>query len=175
MVEWIAKTAYREATEAAARRVGDGSAPQSNAEATSLWYVLMNKKPVLISLYEKEKAQGGDKVAHLLSQDFTLERWKKAASKNALALRAKQRFLLCTTFFILGGDYEAALQIVVDSMRDPILGVLTCRMLLLQRPDDPTLEGLLKNLYQEHFVDRGKRFGDPYLESIGLWGQKRYV
>jgi hypothetical protein len=51
----------------------------SKAEATSLWYILMNKKSILINLYEQEKGQGGDKVAQMLSQDFTVDRWKKAA------------------------------------------------------------------------------------------------
>lgn len=40
-----------------------GQAIQSQAEQTSLWYLLINKKNVLISLFEKEKASGGDKVA----------------------------------------------------------------------------------------------------------------
>jgi hypothetical protein len=47
----------------------------------------MNKKNVLINLYEKEKASGGDKVAQMLSQDFSTDRWKKAAQKNAMVLR----------------------------------------------------------------------------------------
>ena len=61
----------------------------SCAEATSLWYILMNKKERLIGLYEKERASGGDKVAQILSQDFTAERWRKAALKNAMALKTK--------------------------------------------------------------------------------------
>ena len=46
----------------------------------------MNKKQVLISLFEKEKATGGDKVATMLAKDFTVDRWKQAARKNAAVL-----------------------------------------------------------------------------------------
>jgi hypothetical protein len=72
----------------------------------------MNKKQILINLFEKEKQTGGDKVAIMLGQDFSLDRWKKAAFKNAMVLRTKQRFLLCATFFILGGDLPSALQVM---------------------------------------------------------------
>ena len=89
MVEWIAKAAYRIAGQAQMKSTGVGTAPTSKAEATSLWYLLMNKKSMLISLYEKEKGTGGDKVASMLAQDFTAERWKKAALKNAGVLRSK--------------------------------------------------------------------------------------
>jgi hypothetical protein len=67
MVEWIAKAAFRIAGEAQMANTGVGSAPISKAEATSLWYLLMNKKSMLISLFEKEKATGGDKVASMLA------------------------------------------------------------------------------------------------------------
>ena len=88
---------------------GVGTTPISKAEATSLWYLLMNKKSMLISLYEKEKHTGGDKVASMLAQDFSVDRWKKAALKNAGVLRAKQRYLLCITFLLLANDVLAAL------------------------------------------------------------------
>jgi hypothetical protein len=40
----------------------------------------------LINLFDKEKSTGGDKVATMLSKDFTLDRWKKAARGNAAVL-----------------------------------------------------------------------------------------
>jgi len=49
------------------RNVGDGKNIISKAEATSLWYILLNKKSSLINLYEKETSSGGDKVATMLS------------------------------------------------------------------------------------------------------------
>jgi hypothetical protein len=70
-VEWISKVAFRIATDQSVQSAGDGKQPVSRAEATSLWYILLNKKGALISLYEKELGTGGDKVAQMLSQDFS--------------------------------------------------------------------------------------------------------
>ena len=174
VVEWVAKVAYKNAQENMSQKIGTGATATCLAEATSLWYVIINKVPVLRNLYSKEKGEG-EKVAELLGRDFTNERWSKAAIKNAWALRKKHRYLLAATFSIIGGDFDLALQIIVDLMEDPILAILTCRCLLIQKPEDTSLNTLLNNLYQEHFVDRGRQFGDIYLESIGLWGQKKYV
>jgi len=175
VADWISKVAYKIAAAEASRKLGDGSKAQSKAEATSLWYILINKKSVLINLYEKEQAQGGDKVAQLLSQDYTVERQQKIACKNALKLRGLQRYLLCASLFILGNDLKSALQVIVASMKDPMLAIVTCRLLQLQRPNDATIQEELDKLYQEHFVERGKLYGDLYLQSMGLWGQKKYV
>jgi hypothetical protein len=44
MVEWIAKASYRIAGEEQLASTAKGTTPPSKAEATSLWYLLMNKK-----------------------------------------------------------------------------------------------------------------------------------
>lgn len=95
------------------KKIGTGATATCLAESTSLWYVLINKVPVLRNLYNKEKGEG-EKVAELLGRDFTNERWSKAAVKNAWALRKKHRYLLAATFSIIGGEYDLALQIIVD-------------------------------------------------------------
>lgn len=137
--------------------------------------MLLNKKQALIELYEQERGQGGDKVAQMLSQDFTQQRWKTAAAKNALVLRQKQRYLLSATFFILANDLHGALEIVKESMKDPILAVLVCRMLMLQQPTNAQLQTFLDAIYDEHFIQRGKEFNDNYLISLGHWGKKEYI
>ena len=86
--------------------------PPSKAEATSLWYILINKKQKLIQLYEQEKATGGGPIAGLLSQDFTTEKARKVANKNAFAVRQKGKYEMCATLFILGGDIQGALSVI---------------------------------------------------------------
>lgn len=44
-------------------------------------------------------------------EDFTEERWKKAALKNAFILMSKQRFQHAAAFFLLGGSIKDALQV----------------------------------------------------------------
>ena len=175
MVEWIAKVAYKIATEQSQKNIGGVAGPISKAEATSLWYILMNKKTMLINLYEKEISTGGDKVAGMLNRDFTVDRWRKAALKNAMVLRQKQRFLLSATFLILGDDIPGALQVIKQGMADPILAILICRMLILQQPSNAEIPKYLDGLYEEYFIARGRRFRDVNLISIGLWNQKKYV
>jgi hypothetical protein len=63
IVEWISKVAYKIAGDQNVKSASDGQSQYSKAEATSLWYILINKKSLLINLYEKEKSTGGDKVA----------------------------------------------------------------------------------------------------------------
>tara|TARA_B110000285_G_C14872103_1_gene489714 strand:- start:84 stop:368 length:285 start_codon:yes stop_codon:yes gene_type:complete len=94
----------------------------------------MNKKQFLITLFEKEKATGGDKVATMLSQDFTVARWKQAARKNAAVLQSKHRYMMAATLLILGDDVPNALQLMKQKkfLGDPLMAILTCRMLCLQ-------------------------------------------
>jgi hypothetical protein len=47
----------------------------------------MNKKQILINLFEKEKQTGGDKVAILLAQDFSDPKQKTKVLKNAMVLK----------------------------------------------------------------------------------------
>ena len=78
IIESVAKTAYKSSD------IDDG---KGWAHKTALWYILINKKNILWSLF---KAEQENKVYDLLSNDFTQDRWKKAADKNAMALLAKK-------------------------------------------------------------------------------------
>jgi hypothetical protein len=132
IVDWIGKVAFREITEKLKNALPGDTSSQSKAEAASLWCILQNKKQYLIKLYEQEKGTGGaDKIATLLGQDFSNPKWKTTATKNAMVLRQKQRYLLCTTFFILANDIKSAIQIMKFNMKDPMLAILTCRMMML--------------------------------------------
>ena len=111
----------------------------------------------------------------MLSQDFTAARWKTAATKNAMVLRQKQRYLLSATFFLLADDYTGALQILRRSMNDPQLAILALRLMQLQQPNNTKLQDYIDEVYDEDFIQRGKNLGDNYLVSIGYWGKKQYV
>jgi len=62
-----------------------------------------------------------------------------------------------------------------QNMDDPLLAITTCRMLLLQKPDNEELKTILNKTYDDFFIQRGIDHGDSYLTSIGLWGQQKYV
>ena len=50
-------------------------------------------------------------MSTFFSNDFTQERWRKAALKNAYALLGKQRFEHAAAFFILGNALWDAVQV----------------------------------------------------------------
>ena len=59
----------------------------------------MSKVSLLASLYKLAKE---NKIHELLTRNFSEDRWKTAALKNAHVLKSKQRFELSAAFFILG-------------------------------------------------------------------------
>ena len=130
-------------------------------------------------LYENEKGSGGDKVAQLLSQDFSLDKNKKTALKNATKLLTLKRFEFAAAFFLLGENLKTCLQIIVKNLNDPILAVLVCRMMMLQWDKTPEKAKMaraeLDTIYEQHFLNRGKLEGDVYLTAIGLWGTQKYI
>lgn len=52
-------------------------------------------------------------MSTFFSNDFTQERWRKAALKNAYALLGKQRFEHAAAFFILGNALWDAVQVKI--------------------------------------------------------------
>ncbi|CAK4130166.1 unnamed protein product [Aphanomyces euteiches] len=58
----------------------------------ALYYVLLGKTKLLSGLFRVAKEL---KIAELLANDFTEERWKSAAIKNAFVLKSKQRLRGC--------------------------------------------------------------------------------
>lgn len=79
IIEWVAKNAYKSVSDV------DGGA--NRAHKTALWYILINKKNILCNLY---KAEQENKICDLLSNDFTQDRWMKAADRNAIAWISKK-------------------------------------------------------------------------------------
>jgi hypothetical protein len=99
MVEKVAKVEYKLA--------GDDFNKGSRAEKAALWYILINKKNMLIALYKQEPAQ--KRILDFLLSDFSNPKNKTTASKNALALMSKKNYLLSCAFFLLAGNLKDAL------------------------------------------------------------------
>lgn len=117
------------------------------------------------------------KVYELLLNDFTQPKWKTTAGKNAMVLVSKKRNLLACAFFLLAGNIKDALFVAIDKMKDAVLGLLIARLAEKDEPfDQPKKEETkAEMLYREHFIERGRRLGDPYLQNIGHWQRKEYI
>lgn len=102
-----------------------------------------------------------------LSNDFTNERWKSAAEKNAFVLRGKKDYIMAAAFFVLGDKFKDAVDVVVNDLEDIQLGILMCRLkenIFSKNIDE---KPILKNLITSYFIEKGSAIKDPWLASIG--------
>lgn len=100
LVEKVAKAEYKVAGSS------DDFGKGSRAERTAPWYIMINKKNILMTLYKAEPAY--KKVYELLLNDFTDPRWKTAAEKNAMILMSKKNYMLSIAFFLLANNLKNA-------------------------------------------------------------------
>lgn len=119
LVEKVAKAEYKIA--------GDDFGKASKAEKTAPWYIMLNKKNILMTLYKAEPAN--KKIYELLMNDFTDQRWKTAAEKNAMVLMSRKNYLLTIAFFLLAGNVKSAVQVAISRLNDPVMAVLICRIM----------------------------------------------
>ena len=110
LVESLAKTAF-----------------QKNQEPldAALFYLAMKKKSLVWGLYRSIR---DEKMTQFFKNDFSEERWRKAALKNAFALLGKQRFLHAAAFFLLSGSLKDAVEIIISKLNDIQLAMLIGRL-----------------------------------------------
>ncbi len=133
----------------------------------SLWYILLGKKNVLASLYRN--TMQGQKVFEFLGHDFTQDRWKKAAGRNAYQLFSQKKYMLCAAFYLLGGEVNEATQVAITHLHDLQLAVTICRLV------EGEGSGELKRIYQEYYIEKGLMYKDPWMTLMGRWLSGEYV
>ena len=129
-----------------------------------------------------DRTVGDSRMTRFFGQDFTTERWKKAALKNAFALLSKQRFIHAAAFFLLGDKLWDACEVCVSRLGDLQLALVVTR--LYEGDGGPVYERLLKQsvLGISEFGDSGEFRGgrsvrvyrgepnpNPFLRSIACW------
>uniref|UniRef100_A0A915I9Y3 RAVE complex protein Rav1 C-terminal domain-containing protein n=1 Tax=Romanomermis culicivorax TaxID=13658 RepID=A0A915I9Y3_ROMCU len=91
----------------------------------AVYYLAMKKKNVIMHLYRSAR---DNKMMDFFANDFTQDKWKKAALKNAFVLMGKQRFEHAVAFFLLGNAFEDALQVCVNNLNDLQLALVIVRL-----------------------------------------------
>jgi hypothetical protein len=91
----------------------------------AIFYLAMKKKTLVWGLYRSKR---DEKMALFFSNDFTEDRWRKAALKNAYALLGKQRFEHAVAFFLLAGSLKDALEVCLAKLKDIQLALLIARL-----------------------------------------------
>lgn len=102
-----------------------------NPISCALLYLALGKKKLWISMWktahenpEKEKMVSFLKKAG----DFSEERWRIAAAKNAFALLGKQRFKFAAAFFLLAGNVDDGISVCKKQMNDIQLALVISRL-----------------------------------------------
>ena len=155
--------------------------------ACSLFYFALGKVRLVHGLWKQAVWHKENNVMlRFLSNDFSTDRWKTAALKNAYALLGKQRFgelsnvLLqfrdynkrvieyAAAFFLLGGGLKDAVNICIKYLDDFQLAIALCRV-LEQGEERPILFDVLNNVVVPLAFQKGNR----WLASWAFWNLNR--
>lgn len=98
--------------------------------------------------------------------DFTEDRWSKAAQKNAFALLGKQRFQHAAAFFLLAGRTRDALEVILNNLQDIQLALLIARLYETEEVNAVT------NILNREIL--AKPHTDPFYRSMAHWLLKDY-
>ena len=104
-------------------------------------------------------------MRQFFANDFTQDRWRKAALKNAYSLLSKQRFEHAAAFFLLGGKLWDAVDVCMCRLNDIQLAMVLTR---LYEGDN----GLCyKRVLKEHVlgVVADSSCQDPFLRTMAFW------
>lgn len=143
----------------------------------ALYYIAMKKKSLVWGLYRSRR---DDKMTAFFANNFSEDRWRKAALKNAFALLGKQRFEHAVAFFLLANALNDAIEVCLTKLEDLQLALLITR--LYEGEHDATPPSYKKLLYEEvlgcdsngNNQDISRAHPDPFLRSMALWLLKDY-
>ncbi|KAJ8247851.1 hypothetical protein GJAV_G00251230 [Gymnothorax javanicus] len=143
----------------------------------ALFYLAMKKKAVLWGLF---RSQHDEKMTQFFSHNFSEDRWRKAALKNAFSLLGKQRFEQSAGFFLLAGSLKDAIEVCLEKMEDIQLAMIVARLYESDYETSATCKGILHEKVLGCNKDGSgfsctKLHPDPFLRSIAFWIMKDYT
>ncbi|KAJ1899149.1 regulator of (H+)-ATPase in vacuolar membrane [Kickxella alabastrina] len=144
--------------------VTDGRDPSRCA----IFYLALRKQRLLHGLWRTAHGHPDHgKMVTFMSHDFSEQRWKTAAAKNAYVLLSRQRYLDSATFFLLSDKLADAATICVTQLKDVQLAITICRC--YEGDNGP----VLKDILWKHVLPDAFRRQDRWLASMvfGLIGK----
>ncbi|KAL7406833.1 hypothetical protein ABVT39_027114 [Epinephelus coioides] len=143
----------------------------------ALFYLAMKKKAVLWGLF---RSQHDEKMTQFFKNNFSEDRWRKAALKNAFSLLGKQRFEQSAAFFLLAGSLKDAIEVLMEKMEDIQLAMIVARLYEADFENSSTCQGLLHEKVLGCNRDGSgyhcsRLHPDPFLRSIAYWIMKDYT
>ncbi|XP_062369451.1 dmX-like protein 1 isoform X5 [Cinclus cinclus] len=136
----------------------------------AIFYLAMRKKAVIWGLYRSQK---DTKMTQFFGNNFTEDRWRKAALKNAFSLLGKQRFEHSAAFFLLAGHLRDAVEVCLEKLRDIQLALVISRLYESEFEVSSTYKSVLQKRVLGS-VSTGKENSgnincDPFLRSMAYW------
>ncbi|KAG7176585.1 DmX-like protein 1-like, partial [Homarus americanus] len=143
----------------------------------AIYYLAMKKKNLVWGLF---RSINNRRMTDFFANNFTEERWRKSALKNAFALLGKQRFEHAAAFFLLAGALKDALEVLLNKLHDEQLAIVVIRLYEGEyEAVPPTLSKLLHTRIlgqdeQGENMDLMKVHPDPFFRSVAYWMLKDY-
>lgn len=129
---------------------------------SSLFYLALRNVNMVRSIWRRAVGHPDQgKMVAFLSKDFTEERWRLAAQKNAFALLSQRRFNFAAAFFLLGGALKDAATVCVRNLGDLSLALAIARVY-----EDDDVGPVFRDLLRRQVVPRAVATGDRWL---GCW------
>ncbi|XP_061874967.1 dmX-like protein 1 isoform X5 [Colius striatus] len=136
----------------------------------AIFYLAMRKKAVIWGLYRSQK---DTKMTQFFGNNFTEDRWRKAALKNAFSLLGKQRFEHSAAFFLLAGHLKDAVEVCLEKLNDIQLALVISRLYESEFEVSSTYKSILqKRILGSAFHGKqssGNMHCDPFLRSMAYW------
>eukprot|EP00828_Plagiopyla_frontata_P027900 TRINITY_DN36177_c0_g1_i2.p1 TRINITY_DN36177_c0_g1~~TRINITY_DN36177_c0_g1_i2.p1 ORF type:complete len:269 (-),score=44.43 TRINITY_DN36177_c0_g1_i2:841-1647(-) len=95
---------------------------------------------------------------------------KSIAIKNGYALLGKKNYLASAAFFILAGQLQNAVNILLDNQQDIQLAILCCRIIEIKNE-----KPIFNSLIQTHFIETSKLTNDFWLSHIGYYLLNQHI
>uniref|UniRef100_A0A672V579 Dmx like 1 n=1 Tax=Strigops habroptila TaxID=2489341 RepID=A0A672V579_STRHB len=136
----------------------------------AIFYLAMKKKAVIWGLYRSQK---DTKMTQFFGNNFTEDRWRKAALKNAFSLLGKQRFEHSAAFFLLAGHLKDAVEVCLEKLNDIQLALVISRLYESEFEVSSTYKSVLQKRILGSVCpgkeSSGNMHCDPFLRSMAYW------
>lgn len=160
---WVDKHRLTTLVEGIARNeFGDSRDPSGRV---SVLYLAIKKKQVLVGLWRTVYHPEKDKVLKFLSNNFSEERWRSAALKNAFVLLGKHRYMDAAYFFLLAGQVKDCCITLCNKLDDTELALVVAKV----NSDKETVMHIIENF----ILPKALIKGDRWMTSWAFWEMKQ--
>ncbi|RLV93807.1 Regulator of V-ATPase in vacuolar membrane protein 1 [Spathaspora sp. JA1] len=161
LVYWVKTDRFIQVFESAARN--EFSESRDPSGRVSLFYLALRKKQILIGLWRTVNHPEQAKMLKFLNNDFTQDRWKSAALKNAFVLLGKHRYLDAAYFFLLGDACDDCCSTITNKLDDIPLAIAIAKVYHGSSENNMCLNKVIENYILPKTVINGDRWTTSWI------------